>query len=147
MAGSATFAPTGEPITVRANGSALQMNTVILKLLAQRIVLALASLLAVSVIVFAITAVLPGDAAQEQLGQEATPEALAALRAQMGLDKSAPERYGRWLGGLARVDLGESSSTRLVVRVLLVVRRRKSLQFAGTMGLSMLALVHTRDIA
>lgn len=45
------------------------MNTVILKLLAQRIVLALASLLAVSVIVFAITAVLPGDAAQEQLGQ------------------------------------------------------------------------------
>ena len=70
------------------------------KLLAQRIGLALLSLLAVSVVVFAITAVLPGDAAQEQLGQEATPEALAALRAQMGLDVPAPQRYVRWLGGL-----------------------------------------------
>ena len=66
------------------------MNGIILKLLAQRIALALLSLLAVSVIVFAITAVLPGDAAQEQLGQDATPEALAALRAQMGLDVPAP---------------------------------------------------------
>lgn len=50
------------------------MNHVILKLLAQRIALALLSLLAVSVVVFSITAVLPGDAAQEQLGQDATPE-------------------------------------------------------------------------
>ena len=46
------------------------MNRLILRLLAQRIALALLSLLAVSVVVFAITAVLPGDAAQEQLGQE-----------------------------------------------------------------------------
>jgi len=57
------------------------MNRIILLLLARRIALALLSLLAVSMVVFAITAVLPGDAAQEQLGQEATPEALAALRA------------------------------------------------------------------
>ena len=68
------------------------LNRVILVLLGQRIALALVSLLAVSVIVFAITAVLPGDAAQEQLGQEATPEALAAMRAQMGLDVPAPQR-------------------------------------------------------
>ena len=54
------------------------MNRLVLKLLLQRIGLALLSLLAVSVVVFAITAVLPGDAAQEQLGQDATPEALAA---------------------------------------------------------------------
>ncbi len=66
------------------------MNRVILKLLVQRVLLALLSLLAVSAVVFAITAVLPGDAAQEQLGQDATPEALAALRAQMGLDVPAP---------------------------------------------------------
>ena len=66
------------------------MNALLVKLLAQRIALALLSLLAVSVIVFAITAVLPGDAAQEQLGQDATPEALAALRAKMGLNVPAP---------------------------------------------------------
>ncbi|MGO4580385.1 ABC transporter permease, partial [Cupriavidus sp. 2TAF22] len=47
------------------------MNLFILRLLARRIGLALISLLAVSAIVFAITAVLPGDAAQEQLGQDA----------------------------------------------------------------------------
>ena len=51
------------------------MNRVILSLLAKRLLIALLSLLAVSVIVFSITAVLPGDAAQEQLGQDATPEA------------------------------------------------------------------------
>ena len=74
--------------------------------------LALLSLLAVSVVVFAITGVLPGDAAQEQLGQDATPEALAALRAQMGLDVPAPQRYLRWLGGLVRGDLGTSRRRR-----------------------------------
>jgi hypothetical protein len=89
------------------------MNTIILKLLTQRIALALLSLLAVSVVVFAITAVLPGDAAQEQLGQDATPEALAALRAQMGLDIPAPQRYLKWLGGLVTGDMGQSSTTQM----------------------------------
>ena len=69
------------------------MNALLLKLLVQRIGLAMLSLLAVSVVVFAVTGVLPGDAAQEQLGQEATPESLAALRAQMGLDVPAHQRY------------------------------------------------------
>ena len=95
------------------------MNRLILKLLVQRIGLALLSLLAVSVIVVSITAVLPGDAAQEQLGQDATPEALAALRAQMGLDVPAPERYLRWLGGLLQGDLGLSSTTQLQVAELI----------------------------
>jgi len=68
------------------------MNRVILKLLARRVLLALLSLLAVSVIVFSITAVLPGDAAQEQLGQDATPEALAA---RLKLPSWQPEYAGR----------------------------------------------------
>src|SRR6476469_9568073 len=83
------------------------MNHVILKLLVQRFALAMLSLLAVSVIVFSITAVLPGDAAQEQLGQDATPEALAALRVQMGLDVPGPLRYAHWLGGLLTGDPGK----------------------------------------
>jgi peptide/nickel transport system permease protein len=49
------------------------MNALLFKLLVQRIGLAVLSLLAVSVVVFAVTGILPGDAAQEQLGQEATP--------------------------------------------------------------------------
>lgn len=84
------------------------MNSTIARLVANRIVLGLLSLLAVSILVFAITAVLPGDAAQEQLGQEATPEALAALRKEMGLDKSAITRYGEWLAGVLTGDPGKS---------------------------------------
>ncbi|WCM94891.1 ABC transporter permease [Acidovorax sp. NCPPB 2350] len=107
------------------------MNRVILKLLAQRVLLALLSLLAVSAIVFAITAVLPGDAAQEQLGQDATPEALAALRAQMGLDVPAPLRYVRWLGGVARGDLGTSVTTQMPVGELIASRLPNSLLLAA----------------
>jgi peptide/nickel transport system permease protein len=107
------------------------MNALLLKLVVQRIALAVLSLLAVSVIVFAITAVLPGDAAQEQLGQEATPEVLAALRAQLGLDVPAPQRYVRWLGGLLRGDLGVSSASRLPVADLIGSRLPNSLLLAA----------------
>jgi len=111
------------------------MNRLVFKLLAQRIGLALLSLLAVSVVVFAITAVLPGDAAQEQLGQDATPEALAALRTQMGLDVPAPQRYLHWLAGLVRGDLGTSSTAQLPVAGLIGSRLPNSLLLAGVTAL------------
>ncbi|WP_454725429.1 MULTISPECIES: ABC transporter permease [Cupriavidus] len=111
------------------------MNLFILRLLARRIGLALISLLAVSVIVFAITSVLPGDAAQEQLGQDATPEALAALRAQMGLDVPAPQRYAHWLGNLVRGDAGESLVTHMPVSETIGSRLPLSLLLAGLTAL------------
>jgi peptide/nickel transport system permease protein len=123
------------------------MNTQVFKLLSQRIALALLSLLAVSAIVFAITAVLPGDAAQEQLGQEATPEALAALRAKMGLDVPAPERYARWLGGLVRGDLGISSTTQLPVAELIGSRLPNSLLLAAVAALFSVPIALTLGIA
>jgi len=107
------------------------MNVAILKLLGQRLCMALLSLLAVSVVVFAITSVLPGDAAQEQLGQDATPEALTALRAQMGLDIPAPTRYMHWLGGIVRGDLGTSSTTQMPVSELVASRLPNSLLLAA----------------
>jgi peptide/nickel transport system permease protein len=60
--------------------------------------------------VFAGTEVLPGDAASAVLGRSAAPEQLAELRAQMGLDRPAAERYLDWLGGLVRGDLGLSAA-------------------------------------
>jgi len=123
------------------------MNAVLLKLLAQRFVLALVSLLAVSVIVFAITAVLPSDAAQEQLGQEATPEALAALRAKMGLDVPAPQRYLHWLGGLVHGDLGVSSITQLPVGELIGSRLPNSLLLAAVTALFSVPIALTLGIA
>jgi peptide/nickel transport system permease protein len=123
------------------------MNLLVLKLLAQRIALALLSLLAVSVIVFAITAVLPGDAAQEQLGQDATSEALAALRAQMGLDVPAPQRYLRWLGGLVRGDLGTSSTTQLPVAELIGSRLPNSLLLAAVTALFAVPIALTLGVS
>ena len=63
------------------------------RLIASRLGLALLTLLIVSAIVFAMTGLLPGDAAQEALGQAATPAAVAALRHQFGLDQPALQRY------------------------------------------------------
>jgi peptide/nickel transport system permease protein len=123
------------------------MNLVILKLLAQRVAMALVSLLAVSAIVFAITSVLPGDAAQEQLGQDATPEALSALRAQMGLDVPAPERYARWLGGLFRGDLGTSVTTQMPVGELVASRLPNSLLLAAVTALFSVPIALTLGIS
>ena len=78
------------------------------KLVAQRIALGLLLLLAVSVLIFAGTQILPGDVAQSILGQSATPTALANLRAELGLNDPAYVRYFHWLAGVLHGDLGTS---------------------------------------
>lgn len=123
------------------------MNSILFKLLAQRIGLALLSLLAVSVVVFAITSVLPGDAAQEQLGQEATPEVLATLRAQLGLDVPAHQRYLHWISGLAHGDLGVSSTARLPVVDLIASRLMNSLRLAAVTALFSVPIALSLGIA
>ena len=107
------------------------MNGLILRLIGNRIAIGLLSLLAVSAVVFAITAVLPGDSAQEKLGQDATAESLAALRTQMGLDRSPVERYIDWLGGMARGSLGVSPVTGASVGELIASRLPASLLLAA----------------
>ncbi len=78
----------------------------ILKLVAQRLALSTLLLLAASVLIFAGTMILPGDVAQSILGQSATPEALANLRAELGLNEPPVARYFAWLGGALHGDLG-----------------------------------------
>ncbi|TIP53312.1 MAG: ABC transporter permease, partial [Mesorhizobium sp.] len=70
-----------------------------MRLVAQRILLGIVLLFAVSVLIFAGTQILPGDVAQAILGQSATPEALANLREQLGLNDPAWLRYVHWLWG------------------------------------------------
>lgn len=79
--------------------------------LARRAGLLLLTALVASIIVFALLAVLPGDVARTMLGVQATPEAVAALRTELGLDRPAPLRYLDWLFGLVRGDLGTSYIT------------------------------------
>ncbi|MBC7477019.1 MAG: ABC transporter permease [Pseudorhodobacter sp.] len=80
----------------------------ILKLVVQRIALGLLLLLAVSFVLFLGVEMLPGDTAQAILGQSATPEALANLRHEMGLDQPALTRYFAWLGHALQGDLGKA---------------------------------------
>ena len=78
----------------------------ILKLVIQRLALGLLLLAAASVLIFVGTEILPGDVAQAILGQSATDQALANLRADMGLDRPAVTRYFEWLFNALQGDLG-----------------------------------------
>src|SRR5581483_10369598 len=107
------------------------MKHQVYRLIASRLGLALLTLLIVSAIVFAMTGLLPGDAAQQALGQAATPEAVAALRHQFGLDQPAPQRYLEWLIHIVRGDFGMSLSNSLPVSALIESRLPNSLMLAG----------------
>jgi ABC-type dipeptide/oligopeptide/nickel transport system permease component len=78
----------------------------------KRLAAALATLLLVSLLTFAAFALIPGDAAALILGVEATEAQLAALRAEMGLDKNFVLRYGSWLADFFTGNLGNSARFR-----------------------------------
>jgi len=82
----------------------------VLLFLARRVAAAAATLVIVSILVFMGTEVLPGDAAGAVLGRSATPAQVEEMRALMGLDRPAPERYLDWLGGVLSGDLGNSAA-------------------------------------
>ena len=107
-----------------------------IRLIATRLAFALGSLLLISVVVFAITALLPGDAAQAALGQAATPEAVKALRATLGLDLPPWLRYLHWLGGMLHGDPGQSLAGAVPVSSLIGSRLPNSFLLAAvTAGL------------
>lgn len=80
----------------------------IAKLIVRRLAISLVILFAISLVIFFATLLLPGDPARAILGQQATPERIAAINEQMNLDDPAWERYISWLGGLLTGDLGTS---------------------------------------
>ena len=94
-------------------------------------------LLIVSFVVFAITQILPGNAAQMILGEFALPEQLEALERQFGLDDPWFVQYGRWLAGLLTGDWGTSMVMRQPVLPLVLDALGRSLVLAG---LSLLAV-------
>lgn len=76
-----------------------------------RVLVFVISLGLASVLIFGIGEILPGDAATVMLGQGATPEALEALREQLGLNRPAIVRYLEWAGGMVHGDFGTSLLT------------------------------------
>ncbi len=80
-----------------------------LRYLLQRLGSLLIVLLGVSILTFAIIPLIPGDPARVRLGVQATPETVAAVREQLGLNRPLPVQYGDWLTGIVtRGDFGES---------------------------------------
>jgi len=98
--------------------------------LAKRLSVGLVTLLVASVVVFAVLEVLPGDPAQLMLGMNATDEAVAALREQMGLDQPLLVRYVSWIGGLLVGDFGRSFTYSSPVLDLIAERAVVSLPLA-----------------
>ncbi|WP_088185312.1 ABC transporter permease [Sphingobium sp. Z007] len=106
-----------------------------LSLTAKRFASSLLTLLLVSVTIFVIAQLLPGDAAQEALGQSATAEQIAALRHEMGLDRPAYARYGSWLTGMVSGDPGQSMVANMPVAEVISSRLPNSLLLAALTAL------------
>ena len=106
-----------------------------LKFIVTRIALGLLSLLAVTLLIFAATEILPGDVASAVLGQGATPETLAAFRHELGLDRSAYVRYFEWLNGALHGDLGNALTNKREILPDLMKKFNNTLFLAGMAAL------------
>ena len=93
----------------------------------RRLALAILSLVVASALIFALLRLLPGDIAETKLGVGATPEAVAQLREDLGLDRPALVQYGEWLADAASGDLGKSLLSEVSVSSELVSKSRVTL--------------------
>ena len=101
------------------------------RMIGKRLLFGLLTLFVVSVVIFGATELLPGDLARELLGQSATPETLAALREQLGLDDPAPVRYWNWLTAALQGDFGVSLANRRPIADLISARLGNTLFLAA----------------
>ena len=122
------------------------MNGMIGRLLLSRLLTSLLTLWFVATVVFFITNLLPGDVAQELLGQSATPEAVAGLRKALGLDVPPFQRYLAWLSRLIVGDPGRSLVNGMPVATLIGSRLGNSLTLAGITALIAVPIALTLGI-
>jgi ABC-type dipeptide/oligopeptide/nickel transport system permease component len=87
----------------------------VIRYLGRRLLVTLPTLWLVTVVVFSMVRLLPGDPAETIAGLNATQESVAGLRQELGLDQPLLVQYGRFLGGLLRFDLGRSTMSRAPV--------------------------------
>jgi peptide/nickel transport system permease protein len=108
--------------------------------IAYRLAYLLPVLIAVTLLTFLIASLLPGDLAHAMLGDQATPEAVAALRRDMGLDQPLWWRYLNWLGGILQGDLGRSFRTGEPVLSAILARLPVSLELMLLAEITALAI-------
>ncbi len=126
----------------------LRMNPAI-SLVLQRVGIGILLILAISALLFIGVELLPGDFARNFLGQSATPEAVANIRQELGLDRPVVIRYFEWLAGVVQGDFGTSWANRASVNEQLFRRLNNTLFLASvaaifavpiSVGLGMLAV-------
>lgn len=110
-------------------------------LIGKRLLIGLVVLWVVTLIIFIGVEFLPGDLAEEILGQSATPETLAAFRKELGLDRPMHTRYFEWLGGVFQGDFGVSLANQRDISELIGTR------FSNTLFLALLAAFISVPIA
>ena len=103
----------------------------LLALILERFVLSLALLFAVSILIFGGLEALPGDFATTYLGQSATPQAVANIRQDLGLNRPVTTRYVEWLGNAVQGDFGTSWASKNSVSEQIGKRLGNSLFLAG----------------
>lgn len=139
--------------TGNASGLRFKERNPLLTLILERLGLSAILLLAVSVLIFCGVEALPGDFASTYLGQSATPQTIANMRAELGLDRPLVSRYFEWLGGALQGDFGASWASKNSVSEQIGKRLGNSLFLAFfaaavsvplAIGLGMLA-VHFRN--
>jgi len=107
---------------------------------ARRVAVLVPTLFFVSVLIFSLQQLLPGDAALALAGEERDEAAVAAIRARYHLDRPAPVQYAIWMGKVLRGDLGESLRNRLPVTELLASKLPVTLELALVSMLIALAI-------
>jgi peptide/nickel transport system permease protein len=107
----------------------------------KRLITLIATLVGTSLLVFLVLEILPGNAAQMLMGPDASPEAVAALAAKLGIDRPPTTRYLHWVGGLLTGDLGLSYAYSSPVSELVLER------LALTVPLALMAMALTIVLA
>jgi peptide/nickel transport system permease protein len=102
----------------------------VLSLLGKRLLQLLPTVFFVSVIIFLLQQLLPGDPATVMAGEEGDPEVIAQIRKQYRLDQPLPVQYLHWIGGVLKGDLGESMRLKVSVADLVVQKLPVTLQLA-----------------
>jgi peptide/nickel transport system permease protein len=107
----------------------------------KRLITLIATLVGASVVVFVVLEILPGNAAQILMGPDASPDAVQALAAKLGIDRPPVERYWNWISGMAVGDLGLSYAYSTPVAELVLER------LALTVPLALMAMAITSALA
>lgn len=102
-----------------------------LSFLARRLAQIVPTLFFVSVLIFSLQQLLPGDPALVMAGEERDPAVIEQIRRQYRLDQPIPVQYAYWVGGVLRGDFGESLRNKMPVRELIAQKLPVTLQLGA----------------